>query len=336
MWRAILSLRGSWARRGAGVVSLFAVAAIVLQFGLLGGARLTGDVGVVPRTTASGTPCDSLVANSTLVHEVTSNYPNGSLLPTESSADASVQEIWGNVCTSATFVADASAHSNLSFGQSVFVGAKNVTGSGAIVGSLFVQFTAGWTASCPTRGGPYPAGYPCDYSDAWVGNLTTGVIVTPARLVYSARLPCPSILSNASIAGTLAGFYPTPGLQPSEPVAVANAEAAWWAICSSAAFYENYTGHNQTGIMLSTWQEGAGLGPNGTGAATLYMGVDFEWPEPVAPAGYPSGYGCLYDESWAIHLTNGYVAGPTVTIYSDAEFSGPPPIVPLPGTWTTR
>ncbi|MCI4362031.1 MAG: hypothetical protein L3J77_02410 [Thermoplasmata archaeon] len=273
--------------------------------------------------------CSTLTTNASLLALVAAKYPTSSLDPSEQTANASVTQIWGEVCTSSILVTAEAQQSNVSFGTSVYIGDSNGSGNRVYSGSLFVGFSASWEAACPTASPPYPSGFACHSRVSWTGNLSTAALAGPVVSVVSDRLaPCTLVETNASLVGAVDGFYPDASLRPNESAANHTIQVIWGQLCSSLAFYEAYVAYGDSAFGLSQWSSGGGLSNESSSLTlTLFVGFDFMWHAscPAGGAEYPVGYDCEYDESWTANVSSGNWTGPNTTAISDNGLGGVPP-----------
>jgi hypothetical protein len=271
--------------------------------------------------------CSELVTGATLSGLVAQYYPNASLLPSESQAEQAVNTTWNDLCGSIPFQQAVSSAGGGWFEYISLMQDKNRTASGDLVGSLFVDFDLTWNASCPSGGTGYPAGYGCQFNDAWQANLTDQSVTGPAVNITSLRLvACDTPDANETAAGSVEGFFPDAGTSPNESVAIQEVQAIWWAICSSATYYGLAASLDLPQVLsFSTWR--ATTGPNATLSTSgpLY----FEWSLFTGDRSCPSENGssssgaeCSYYESWTADLTQDTYAGPTVSSYP--ILGGPP------------
>lgn len=278
------------------------------------GANETGSASL---RSASTSYCSDLTTNASLEALVAGHYPNASLEPSETTASASIAQIWGSVCTSSTLFDAESQASNVSFAVSVFVGDSNGTGDSVASGSLFVQFSIAWAAACPNVSSAYPAGYPCNFSDGWTGNLTTGAIAGPVLGVVSVRYAGCSLAANSYLVGTVNAAYPDASLHPNQTVADSRVQAIWGEVCRSLPFYQATLAHPGLGLALEMEVSGAFTNQTGPGNETLSVSWDFVWTSacPAGNASYPAGATCENDEGWGANLATGNWSGPTTRVY---------------------
>lgn len=325
-------------RRSAG----WGAVAVVLLAATVVAGRATGAAPTYLNGSALATsPCGVWLANNSLTASVNEHYPNASLLPNASVAVANAISAWQSVCGSAGFQAAEAAGSNLSFAYSVQALDKNTTTNGTIIGSLFVTFRLGWTASCPP--GSYPSGYPCDFTDRWDANLSTGMVAGPISAVASARLAaCDTPNQNESDAYAIGDFYPGGPTEPSQAVASQELATMWGAICSSTAYFNILVSHPSAELSWSVW---IGATTNATAspapvAASLAVvggnspnatsgGLTFEWSLgwdaacPVHNGTYSNESGCYFSENWVADLVADTYTGPTETIAQGDSTPGP-------------
>jgi hypothetical protein len=260
--------------------------------------------------------CSELVTEATLTGLVSQYYPNASLLPSESQAEQAVNSAWNALCGSATFQGALSSAAGGWFAYIASMQDKNWTASGALVGSLFVDFELTWNASCPSGGAGYPAGHGCQFDDLWQANLTTQAVTGPAVTITSLRFaPCDTPHANETAVGSVEGFFPDPGTAPNESVAVQEVQTIWGEICTSSTYYQIAAPLPMPQALgFSTWR-GSG-GPNGTLGASGHL--FFEWtlftgngPCPAHNGSATEGVTCSYSESWTADLTLDTYSGPT-------------------------
>lgn len=332
---------------GAAIAVIMALAAAPSVQGVPLGAQV-----VSPRATTS---CTSQLSNASLTSSVDAHYPNASLMPAKAQAEANALSAWQAVCGSSAFQSAESSGANLTFEYLVVAGDKNVTANRTIIGSLFVNFSIRWSASCPA--GAFPAGYPCEFSDQWSANLTTQAIAGPASTIASQRLAqCDTPAQNESDVYSIGDFYvpPPSGVnqtsptQPNESVADAEVATIWGAVCSSSAYYAVLLAHPSAELSTSAWIGGGGSGNGSTGSTngasssrralfgavmnnTPGANLSFEWSLgwdadcPVNGTEYPNGTECYFTESWTANLVANSYTGPVEQIADRGLGSGPPP-----------
>ncbi|HEY6238622.1 MAG TPA: hypothetical protein VIZ68_05505 [Thermoplasmata archaeon] len=283
--------------------------------------------------------CSALVDGSTLTALVSQYYPNGSLLPSESQAEQAVVTTWNDVCGSTEFDQALAAAAGGWFEYTSRMQDKNRTASGGLVGSLFVDFTLTWNASCPSGGSGYVTGYGCQFKDVWQANLTDQSVTGPAVTITSLRfVPCDTPDANGTAVGSVQEFFPSPGTAPNESVAVQEVQVMWGAICTSSTFYGIAASLEMPqALSFSTWR--ADAGPNATldPSGHLY----FEWslftgdrPCPSENGSYANGLTCSYSESWTADLTADTYSGPSLSGYplGSGAVESPPGAGNLPTT----
>jgi hypothetical protein len=300
------------------------VLGILLSASLAAGAPVG-----VPRGVPSSQPaglqssgsslCSTLTTNASLRELVNTTYPNTSLEPSEATANASIGQIWGTVCTSSTLDQVEAQSVNVSFQSSVYIGDSNGSNGLVTSGSLFVRFSVRWVTTCPAGSANYPTGFLCRYSDTWTGNLTTAAIIGPVVSILSVRYAgCTLLEANASLVVAMHDYYPNAALHPTEAVAEQTIQIVWGEICSSMPFYQAQVAHPGLSLGLSGEVSGGGADPNRTTSPnqTLFILFDFNWQVvcPSGPPAYPAGVDCSYDESWSANLATGNWTGPTTSV----------------------
>jgi len=264
--------------------------------------------------------CSGLVTGATLTSLVSQYYPNSSLLPSESQAEQAVTTSWNDLCGSAAFQQAASSAAGGWFEYTSRMQDKNWTASGELVGSLFVYFELTWNASCPSGGTVYPAGYGCQFNDAWQANLTDQSVTGPAVTITSLRfVPCDTPSANQTAVGSVEGFFPDPGTSPNESVAVQEVQTIWGAICASPTYYGLAAPlHMPQALSFSTWRATTGLNATLSTSGHLY----FEWSLftgdglcPQENGSGSNGLTCSFYESWTADLTLDTFTGPSASSF---------------------
>ena len=264
--------------------------------------------------------CSELVTDTTLTELVSQYYPNDSLLPSENQAEQAVTVVWNDLCGSTTFQQALTSAGGGWFEYASQMQDKNWTDSGLLVGSLFIDFELTWNASCPSGGTGYPAGYGCQFKEAWQTNLTEQSVTGPKVTITSLRLvPCVTPDANETAVRAVGSFFPSPGTAPNQSLAVQEVQAIWGAICTSASYYDLAAPLVfPQALTFSAWRATPGSNSSLGTSDHLY----FEWslvmgdlPCPAENGSSSNGLTCSYWESWTGDLTSDTYSGPSASAF---------------------
>lgn len=300
------------------------VALVVVEFPAQG---LLVTSGQANSNEVSAPSCSTLIANSTLLGTVSRYYlyPNASLSPSKATAESNILSVWTSVCGSTAFAAAYSNTTNRSITPSAFVGDHNLTPSGYLTGSLFATFTLVGASPCPVGVGGYPAGYPCQESDQWTVNLSTGQVTGPQWSVTSSRfVPCQTPQQNQTNVATVAQFYPNPSQKPSEATAEAEVTVLWAGVCTSTVYYFTYWRDSTQNDSISAWTSAGGRNSSSDLFVQWTIGWDGPCTFPGQDAEPPTSDICYVSESWTADLVANTTSGPT-TREQVVSGSGAPP-----------
>lgn len=300
---------------------------VVLILGFAAAAAVLPPAGHASGSPPPVAPCASVLSNSTLLGAVDRfyQYPNGSLLPSRSTAENSTLDTWSAICGSSAFATAYENTTNRTLGVSVAVGDQNRTASGELIGSLFATFSLTGAVTCPVGVSGFPSGYPCSEADTWMANLSLSAVTGHRSSVISDRfVPCQTPEQNQTNLGTVSQFYPNPAQVPNESVAQAEVTVLWGGVCTTSAYYAAFWAHG-TNLSLSAWTTVGGM--NST--PDLFVQWAIYWQADPCPQAPPSGAGantCEVTESWTADLRTNSYTGPTFGYSYPMNGSGAPPL----------
>src|SRR5580658_339780 len=133
--------------------------------------------------------------------------------------------------------------------------------------------------------------------------------------VPSGPVSCDELVTGATLAGLVAQYYPNGSLLPSESQAEQAVNTTWANVCGSTTFQQAVSAAAGGWFEYSSRMQDKNRTASGELVGSLFVGFALTWNAscPSGGIGYPTGYGCQFNDLWQANLTDQSVAGPAST-----------------------